>query len=204
MRKKNKKFLEWLEEQKFTEINNNDKFEFFRTYCKQVKSRSILLIAFILSIFLIIGTMAINPEYSITIVICLILLEITFCFVTIREDTTIINKLRKNNVKVLSKEVSVPIEIIDAICYNVKKNPSKFITKFDDNTEFSDYSQDYDSQKVNKFRNSFLLIKKDKIFGKFIDFCVDYDASDNVVFDIYYIRNKRTINIISVEERKDN
>lgn len=202
IRKKDKKLLNWLEKQEFNEIHNKDKIDFFRMYCKQIKSRNILIIALFLSIIFIVSTLTLNPEYSLTVVFCLIFLEVTFCFVTIKEDTTIIGVLRKNKEKIKKVCIDVPNEVINAICMNTRRNPSKFINKFDDNTEFDNYSPNFNSIKFDGFRHRFLLIKNKSIVEKFIKFCETYDASDVVVLNIYYYEHKSKVNIISVEEER--
>ena len=68
VRKKDKKLLSWLEQQEFNEIHNKDKVDFFRMYCKQIKSRNILIIALFISIIFIVSTLTLNPEYSLTVV----------------------------------------------------------------------------------------------------------------------------------------
>lgn len=202
VRKKDKRLLEWLEKQEFNEIHNKDKIDFFNVYCKQIKSRNILIIALLLSIIFIVSTLTLNPEYSLTVVFCLIFLEVTFCFVTIKEDTTIINILRKNKDKIKKVCIDVPNEVINAVCMNTKRNPSKFISKFDDNTEFDNYSQNLNNSKFDGFRSRFLLIKEKSILEKFVKFCETYDASDVVVLNIYYYEHKNKVNIISVEEER--
>lgn len=202
VRKKDKRLLEWLEKQEFNEIHNKDKIDFFNVYCKQIKSRNILIIALLLSIIFIVSTLTLNPEYSLTVVFCLIFLEVTFCFVTIKEDTTIIKILRKNNDKIKKVCIDVPNEVINAICMNTKRNPSKFINKFNDNTEFDNYSQNLNKSKFDGFRNRFLLIKEKSIVEKFVKFCETYDASDIVTLNIYYCEHKNKVNIISVEEER--
>ena len=202
VRKKDKRLLEWLEKQEFNEIHNKDKIDFFNVYCKQIKSRNILIIALLLSIIFIVSTLTLNPEYSLTVVFCLIFLEVTFCFVTIKEDTTIINILRKNKDKIKKVCIDVPNEVINAVCMNTKRNPSKFINKFDDNTEFDNYSQNLNNSKFGGFRSRFLLIKEKSILEKFVKFCETYDASDVVVLNIYYYEHKNKVNIISVEEER--
>lgn len=202
IRKKDKKLLNWLEKQEFNEIHNKDKIDFFRMYCKQIKSRNILIIALFLSTIFIVSTLTLNPEYSLTVVFCLIFLEVTFCFVTIKEDTTIIGVLRKNKDKIKKVCIDVPNEVINAICMNTRRNPSKFINKFDDNTEFDNYSTNFNSVKFDGFRHRFLLIKNKNIVDKFAKFCETYDASDVVVLNIYYYEHKNKVNIISVEEER--
>ena len=202
IRKKDKKLLNWLEKQEFNEIHNKDKIDFFRMYCKQIKSRNILIIALFLSTIFIVSTLTLNPEYSLTVVFCLIFLEVTFCFVTIKEDTTIIGVLRKNKDKIKKVCIDVPNEVINAVCMNTKRNPSKFINKFDDNTEFDNYSQNLNNSKFDGFRSRFLLIKEKSILEKFVKFCETYDASDVVVLNIYYYEHKNKVNIISVEEER--
>lgn len=202
IRKKDKKLLNWLEKQEFNEIHNKDKIDFFRMYCKQIKSRNILIIALFLSTIFIVSTLTLNPEYSLTVVFCLIFLEVTFCFVTIKEDTTIIGVLRKNKDKIKKVCINVPNEVINAICMNTRRNPSKFINKFDDNTEFDNYSPNFNSVKFDGFRHRFLLIKNKSIVEKFVKFCETYDASDVVVLNIYYYEHKNKVNIISVEEER--
>lgn len=202
VRKKDKRLLEWLEKQEFNEIHNKDKIDFFNMYCKQIKSRNILIIALLLSIIFIVSTLTLNPEYSLTVVFCLIFLEVTFCFATIKEDTTIINILRKNKDKIKKVCIEVPNEVINAVCMNTKRNPSKFINKFDENTEFDNYSQNLNNSKFDGFRSRFLLIKDKSILEKFVKFCETYDASDVVVLNIYYYEHKNKVNIISVEEER--
>lgn len=202
IRKKDKKLLSWLEQQEFNEIHNKDKVDFFRMYCKQIRSRNILIIALFISIIFIVSTLTLNPEYSLTVVFCLIFLEVTFCFATIKEDTTIIGVLRKNKDNIKKVCIDVPNEVINAICMSTKRNPSKFINGFDDNTELDNYSPNFNSEKFDGFRRRFLFIKNKDIIDKFVKFCETYDASDVVVLNIYYYEHKNKVNIISVEEER--
>ena len=153
---------------------------------------------FFVSVLFIVGTITINPEYSITLVLCLVFLEISFCLVTIREDTTIINKLR-GNPKIKSIEVSIPVELANAICLNTRRNPVKYIKTFNKDTEFSDYETDITNGNFDSFRYRLLLIKDKKVFDNFVEFCTNYDSSDIIDLKIYYIDRNKNIDIISLE-----
>ncbi len=198
MSKKQKRILKKLNSFKFKEIHNRSKEDFFKIYCNQIKSRNILLIMFFVSVLFIVGTITINPEYSITLVLCLVFLEISFCLVTIREDTTIINKLR-GNPKIKSVEVSIPVELANAICLNTRRNPVKYIKTFNKDTEFSDYETDITNGNFDSFRYRLLLIKDKKVFDNFVEFCTNYDSSDIIDLKIYYIDRNKNIDIISLE-----
>lgn len=195
--------LNSINEGEFKEIHNIDKVDFYRIYCKQTKSRNILLVALLLSIVFIVGALTLNPEYSITVVICITFLEVTYCFISIKEDTTILNKLIKKGVKVEKEELDIPVDVIYAVNKIKSYKMTGFISGLSETTEFFEYQKELSDNDLLKFKERVLKIRNKKVYQKFIKFIEGYSSSDTVNITIFYLGNKNSVDIISVENERE-